>query len=309
MGSTLSSGQPAPAPARPTPDGPFPPPGFKSPHERTARNGDGVWEAWSGVDPIGGSSAIYRSRVHPDRYRRDIYVELLAIDLQRVALHLSAGTHEPESLAVPQDERTGLIPEAEQPRLVAVFNGGFKARHGGFGMQVGSHVFVPAKPDACSVLLLEDGQVKIGMWSALQTQSSPLRAHRQTPPCLVETGKLNPALNHPWKRRKWGLAVGGKEDVRRSAIGVDPSGRTLFYGLGEWVHALHLAEAMAAAGAVSAAQLDINWSYTRFLSYAPSASEGTLEVRAALIPKLVYHKHRYVEKPAYRDFFYLLRRP
>ena len=65
------------------------------------------------------------------------------------------------------------------------------------------------------------------------------------------------------------------------------SGRTLFYGMGEWMSARGLAESMKAAGAENAAEIDINWSYTRFLFFGHPAPGDPLQVTSALVPKSV----------------------
>jgi hypothetical protein len=62
---------------------------------------------------------------------------------------------------------------------------------------------------------------------------------------------------------------------------------------------------MRAAGAVDAAELDVNWSFPRFLVYGPGASP---EVTASLVPRLKVAPGEYVVKPSERDFFYLVRR-
>ena len=100
----------------------------------------------------------------------------------------------------------------------------------------------------------------------------------------------------------------GKLDVRRSALGVDASGRILFYALGEEIEPRPLAVAMASAGAVGAAELDINWSYTRFVLFGRPAPDAPLEATATLLPKISHSRFGYVSKPSGRDFFYLLRR-
>jgi hypothetical protein len=81
----------------------------------------------------------------------------------------------------------------------------------------------------------------------------------------------------------------------------------LFYGLGEWVTVKALADAMRAVGAVNAAQLDINWSYTRFLFFGRPSPGEPLEVTSTLIPKIKHTRQGYVSNPSERDFFYLRR--
>ena len=286
----------------------FPPAPFTPPVERTAKPGDGTWAPLV-AGAAGEPALLYRSMIHPDSYRPHIYVALVAIDLRRVAVHLVAGTREPQSASVPDERRPGLVPPAALPNLLAVMNGGFMSRHGGFGMKVGADVFAPAQPDGCTVALLASGDVRIRTWRELASSAADVVAYRQTPPCLVEQGVVHPALLGSEKPRRWGLSETGGIDIRRSALGVLEGGRTLVYGLGEGVTPRALAEAMRAAGAVDAAELDVNWSYTRFLIYRPQAAPNAPpEVKETLIPKIKHGPGQYVSKPAERDFFYLVRR-
>lgn len=99
----------------------------------------------------------------------------------------------------------------------------------------------------------------------------------------------------------------GRADVRRTALGIDTTGKTLLFALGEELEVNELADAMAAAGAVDAAQLDINWSYTRFLFFGRPREGAPLQVTSTLIPKIKHTKRGYVQTPSTRDFFYVLR--
>jgi hypothetical protein len=246
--------------------------------------------------------------VHPHKVKGFVFVAVVAIDLDATRVHLVAGTLEPASDAVPQARRPGLVPSDVSDRLLAVWNGGFMARHGKFGMKVGADTFVPPRDDACTVALYDDDSIRVATWPALSPTTPSMRAYRQTPPCLVEKGALHADLDSEYGAKKWGSAENGDRDIRRSALGVDATGRVLFYGMGEWVNAKMLAVAMKAAGAAAAAELDINWSYTRFVLFGRAAPDKPLEATTALVPKTKYTARGYVEKPAERDFFYLERR-
>ncbi|MCC6551912.1 MAG: phosphodiester glycosidase family protein [Polyangiaceae bacterium] len=283
-------------------------------HARTAQPDDGVWiampEAAAAQSPGDAVPAMLRTTLHPDRIKPHVYVAIVAVDLRRIDLRLVAGTLEPESTAVPSERRPGLVPAGDQPGLIAVFNGGFMARHGHYGMMLDGDTFVPPRPDACTVAFYRDGPLRIRTWTELAptTAAMTMTAFRQTPPCLVEQGVLHPKLDPDPRPRKWGAAENGDTDIRRSALGLDATGQVLFYGLGEWVTAKMLADAMSAAGAASAAQLDINWSYTRFLFFGRPSPAEPLQVTSTLIPKIKHTKAGYVTNPSERDFFYLKRR-
>jgi hypothetical protein len=206
---------------------------------------------------------------------------------------------------VPAERRPGLVPTADQPSLIAVFNGGFLTQHGQWGMRVDGDDFGAPREDGCTVALLDDGSVRIATHRALVPVLSRLRSYRQTPPCLVEGGTPDARLVHEDTARLWGAAVGGKREIRRTALGLDATGRTLFFGIGEWIWARDLALAMKSAGAVDVAELDINWSYTRFLLYDRSTPP---KVISTVIEKVQYSKDGYISKAAPRDFFYLRRK-
>ena len=175
-------------------------------------------------------------------------------------------------------------------------------------MKVGNDTFLTPRADACVVVMSDDGGVRIGPWSTLAKDAAAAYAYRQTPPCLVQDGDVNPALAAVGRPKAWGGAENGEYAIRRSALGLANGGRTLFYGLGEHVTPRALAEAMRAVGAVEAAELDVNWSYTRFFVYDPARASGASQPIDSLIPKLSHAGGEYVTRPAERDFFYWMRR-
>jgi hypothetical protein len=296
---------PAPDPPPPADPGPpFPPPSFEAPFARTKKPSDGKFSPLE-LGAAEGTGALALAEVHPHPVKPHPRVVVVAIDLRRVGLRLAAGTEEPVSTTVPAERRPGLVPAAELPALLAVFNGGFMAQHGKWGMKADGDVFLPPRPDACTVAILDDGAVRIASFPALEPFAPRIRSYRQTPPCLVEGAALHPRLPAEDTARLWGAAVGGDREIRRTALGIDASGRTLFFGMGEWVWARDLAVAMKSAGAVDAAELDINWSYTRFLLYDRARPP---EVVSTLVDKVEYTKGGYVSKPAPRDFFYLVQK-
>ncbi len=299
--ASSSAGEPSP----PSSSGPpFPPASFAPPHQRSAKPGDGVY-ALLEEGAAAGTNAVARTIVHPHPYKKDPVVVVLAVDLRRVDLVLAAGTEEPVSKTVPVERRPGLVPKEDLSSLIAVFNGGFQTKHGQWGARINGDDFVTPREDACSVAFIDDGSLRIATHRTLVPQASRLRSYRQTPPCLVEGGKPDARLINEDTARLWGAAIGGKREIRRTALGLDASRQTLYFGIGEWIWARDLALAMQAAGAVDVAELDINWSYTRFLLYDRSSPPNVV---STLIDKVEYTKDGYISKPAPRDFFYLRRK-
>ena len=274
---------------------------------RTAEASDGTWEPLvKGRE--GEPALLYRATVHPHPVKGFIYAAIVAIDLTRTDVTLVAGTDEPETKTVPESKRTGLVPADKLEDLLVVFNGGFMAKHGNYGMMLDGDEFFAPREDACMVARRKDGSLWIAPFAEMKGKNAELAFYRQTPACLIEKGQLHPDLDDDYKRRKWGGQNDGRKDTRRSAVGLDATGKVLFYGLGEWVFAKDMAVAMKAAGAVSAAQLDINWSYTRFLLMGRPSPGEPVQVLSTLVPKIEHTKRGYVEKAATRDFFYVTRK-
>ena len=296
----------APAPEPPPPP-PVPPPKFAAPFAKTAQDGDGVWEPLV-PGPPGQPALLYKAIVHPHPQKKPIYAAIVAIDLTRTDVALVAGTDEPETKTVDASKRTGLVPAGVLDDLLVVMNGGFMAKHGNYGMMLDGAEFLTPREDACAVAKRKDGSLWIAPWIEMKGKNADLLFYRQTPACLVDKGALHADLDSDFKRRKWGGQNNGQKDTRRSAMGLDASGKVLFYGLGEWVFPMDIAVAMKAAGAVSAAELDINWSYTRFLLMGRPTPSDPVQVVSTLVPKIEHSKRGYVEKAATRDFFYVTRK-
>lgn len=281
-----------------------PPPGFEPPHASVAAEGDGKWIPMA--DASGQAPAMYKTLIHPDPKRSFAAVALVAIDRKRVDLHLVAGKTEPSSNMVPMDKRPGIVPEGDQGELIAAFNGGFKAIHGHWGMMLDGDTYVVPRDVGCTVALMKDGSLRIGTWKELSSVAGDMRWYRQTPPCLVENGATHPALDVEYAKG-WGATVAGETVIRRSALGVDATGRYMIFGLGDALTAQSLSRAMKQAGAVSAAQLDVNYAYPRFLVYERAAGEAP-KAKTAIIPDIKFRAVEYVGEPALRDFFYLTRK-
>jgi Phosphodiester glycosidase len=292
--------------AGPSAFGPAP---FEPPVPSVAARGDGRWIAVADARAPMGAPSLFKTLVHPDAGRSFAAVAVIALDLQRLSLHAVAGTLEPQSSSVPKSERPGLIPTEDLDLLVVGFNGGFKAEHGHYGMMVGGRTFLPPRKTSCTVALYPSGDVRIRTFDALADSVGAMSAYRQTPPCLVEEGNINDALLEADDAKGWGVSVSGQTVIRRSAVGLDATGKTLFYGVGESVTAGTLARAMKAAGAANAAQLDVNEAYPRFVFYAPAPHGVTPRVTSALIPDIHFSRSEYVGKPELRDFFYVTRKP
>jgi len=254
----------------------------------------------------GNDHAIYRTMLHPDAERSYAELFVFALDLSKFELHAVAGSIEPKSdHGSGGVERPGVVPADELPHLVAAFNGGFKAEHGEFGMMVDGNQLLAPKSYSCTVAANPQGDITIGTWNKL-TNTASYAWWRQTPGCMLENGALHPGLRSD-DTKNWGATIDGKTVIRRSALGLSSDRHTLFVGISNSTTARAMALGMQRAGADTVAQLDVNFSYPRFLVYEPDPQTGDLTAVGA-VKGLVYGSDEYVGRASSRDFFYVTAR-
>lgn len=295
--SSADAGPPARPPFEPSDVGPM----------LTAAKGDGIWVPV--LDPANPDRApvMAKTLIHPDPKRPWAELFVLAIDLRAIDLHLVAGTAEPRATTADGRayQRTGLVPAAHQPLLVAAFNGGFKATHGQWGMRVDDVVLLSARKHGCAVVMEKSGGLLVRPYMATAEDDAVLsgaRWWRQTPPCMFHEGKRHGGLWDP-DSRNWGAALGGDTVIRRSAIGLDAARAILFVGVSNHTAAHVLANGMHHAGASDVAQLDVNWSFPKIVVF-PREPSGARR-GAPLFDGFEVADGEYVTTPSLRDFFYL----
>ncbi|MFO0586859.1 MAG: hypothetical protein U0441_04940 [Polyangiaceae bacterium] len=298
---------------------PFPPEDVGPFDPKFAAAGDGVWvpvpvpgvsaQAGSGEGGKPSSNTeplFYKTLIHPDGKRPWAEVLAVAMNPKTALLHLVAGVHEPHGTAPGSGElkRTGLIPDTDVPSLMAAWNGGFKEEHGHYGMKLDGVLVVRPRADACTIAMNADETLRIAPWKAVSDIEGTFKWWRQTPSCLVDGGKLHPALFD--ENTHWGAAIGGGTVVRRSALGLSEDGGVLYMVVSNSTSPRTLALAMQHLRAYSAAQLDINYSYPRYVLF-PKADSGQREA-TSLFEGFKVDKDDYLRTANPRDFFYVTRR-
>jgi len=271
--------------------------------------GDGEWLGLADVRHASDPPRMYKTLLHPDKGRSWAEVFVVAIDLKQVLLYPVVGTQEPQpdSDEARGYQRDGKIPADRQGMLLAAFNGGFMTEHGGYGMKLDGVTIAKPKPRACAIAYYKDESLRIGSWAALGSTETDMLWFRQTPECMWEDDKLHAGLQAGAGLKKWGSTVDGETVIRRSAIGLNADRSVLYVAITNHTSARVLADGLHHAGASDVAQLDVNWSYPKFVTFEPIGHTHVLHP-VPLAPGFEFSDDEYLRKKEKRDFFYILRK-
>ena len=267
---------------------------------------DGRWTPVSAENDKG-APLMWKSVLHPDKAHPSAELFVVAINLSRARLHSVAGESEPvtEVPSAKGHARSGVVPPEQRDVLLAAFNGGWKGEHGHYGIKVDGVTLVKPREGACTIAVYEDDSVRIAPWVDLADGEPRMRLFRQTPQCMYAKGVRHAGLAVE-ATTNWGAAANGDPVIRRSAIGLNEGRDVLFFSVSHAMTAPAIADGMHHAGAHDVAELDVNWSFPKFLVFGSNAS-GVLEA-SSLFAGFVFTKNEYVRQRSARDFFYLLRR-
>lgn len=192
--------------------------------------------------------------------------------------------------------------------VVAVFNGGFKQLARAGGAVVDGVTLEPLVPSHMTIALDAAGHWALGLWGV---KGYPPRgfhpiSYRQNLGPLVWHGALTAAATSPdWGL--WGAPLGGVPDEPRSGLGVDARGNLIYVATMDHILVAPLGQALIAAGAVTAMQLDINpyWPILGASLVPLHATGGALPVQ---LPNSE-HSPTVYETGWTRDFFVALAEP
>ncbi len=258
---------------------------------------------WTPVGPeVGGQPTMERTFVLPVPQRPDVRVDLVWMNAHTLHFHIMAGTQHPRSASGIRG--AGQVPAAALPHLVAAFDGNFKriqGQYSGFGFRAGGVTYIPPSAGLATFAIYSDHEVSLGSWGT-EILPSPLpNDFLQNLSLIVDNGQIAPATITT-NASRWGLTVGNAIRVWRSALGITAQGN-LIYAAGRITTAQDLAEALQAAGAVRAMELDINSYWVTFNFYQQTASGQVVGTK--LISSMTRPAMRYVATPANRDFVYV----
>jgi hypothetical protein len=207
---------------------------------------------WSPAVTVGTHTAVWLARV-PATAEPGITITMMRFDQRLVTLQLHAGAADPGG-----NWRLGSeIARAERHKLIASFNGAFKLKYAPAGFELEGHIVRPLIRGLASVVIYANGRTDIGAWGAgVPSGRSPVVAVRQNLALLIDHG-IAASNIVSCVLKCWGSTVGLRLDVARSAVGITASG-DLVWAAGEMLSVTALADALLAAGAVRAIELDIN---------------------------------------------------
>jgi hypothetical protein len=188
----------------------------------------------------------------------------------RVDYSLHVGSQDPPTgNAVIGPDSGPMVSAAEQPLLLACFNGGFKVSAGAGGSEVDGQVLVPLSAGLASIVIDAAGVGQVGVWGQdVPAPGAQAWSVRQNLPPLIVGGQPSPQIGD---LSAWGAVLGGVEMTARSALGEDAKG-DLLYAAGMSALPVDLASALVSAGATTAMELDINPTWVQLATAATPGS-------------------------------------
>jgi hypothetical protein len=253
---------------------PLPTPAALVPFGGPAVAGEGAWNPAG--RPVDGMRAVYQTTLVPPGGTQPAGISWM--DTRPLSARLYSGSKSPGGGPY---RYTAPIGPAQAASLVAAFNGGFTMDAAGGGYYTEGRTVVPMRRGAASLVIQADGSISVGAWGSDVVMAPDVVSVRQNLVPLVAGGRPTPpAASTNWPA--WGSTCGatscaasvpGIEHQWRSGAGVTADG-ALVYATGPSLDPLQLAQLLVRAGVVRGMQLDINPSWTVFVSYDPPAAGG-----------------------------------
>jgi hypothetical protein len=261
--------------------------------------GEGVWQPY--IWDADGAVVAYRTFVQPDPERPFAVVGVVAFDLRQTKLNFVLGSEEPSVAGGERGNGRMAAEDMTAGRLLATFNGGFKATHGQYGAMSNGIMPLPAIEGLGTVALYEDGSILIGEWGQDVMPSARMVAWRQNAPLVVQSGQVTAAAERN-SIVDWSGSIDGAVVTWRSGLGLSSDRQVLYYLAGPSLNMPALGRAMVAAGVYQGMLLDINEYWVHFT--AIRAGEEGLTAEGLFAEEMATHADRFLRQSA-RDFFYV----
>jgi len=259
-------------------------------------SGEGTWQSLVSVH---GQPAIRAAFLRPDAQHTSYLVGVVWVNQKLVKMVLHPGYQVPGGSGWSQSSQ---VPPSERDGLLATFNSGFTMNDANGGYWQDGKTGVPLRGGAASMVLFKDGRLDVVRWNSAAA-APDVAAVRQNLGLLVDNGAITPDVNST-TTSTWGATVGNATYVYRSAVGVRKDGSLVFV-VGASMSVRTLANIVHDAGAVRAMELDINQSWTNFITYTHPGN-------GVAVPQMLTkdehpNPYRYLQ-PSSRDFVAVLTR-
>ncbi|MHB8244123.1 MAG: phosphodiester glycosidase family protein [Acidimicrobiales bacterium] len=295
---TSASTAPQPAATKKNSLIPLPEPAAIKPIASPPLPGEGQWHAVG--RRVDGTPAIYEAFLRPDTVHTSLVAGVAWMDTRLLRATLYSGSWIPGGGPY---KYTAPIKAGPARSLVAAFNAGFLMSSAEGGYYTEGKIIMPLRKGAASVVIYNNGSVRIGTWGGRLHMASDVASVRQNLKLLVANGHPVPGLN-PKDNYVWGATLGGSDAVWRSGIGQTANG-ALVYVAGPGLTITSLANLLVHAGAVTGMELDINTDWVDFATFSPSTPNGLASAANGrnLLSDMAGQPNRYFASWWARDFF------
>ncbi len=242
-------------------------PGNLTPLAQGSVPNEGVWQPMYSVK---GEVAARATYIRPDNEHTGFLVGVVWMDPKLVSFKLHPGFQVPGGGGWTEENQ---IPGSLRSSVLATFNSGFTMvdARGGF-WQKGKMVN-ELRTGGASMVVGDDGSLDVRSWEG-GTPGPEVNTVRQNLVLMVNGGELTPEVTNSQVTSEWGATIGNAAFVWRSAVGVRNDGSVIFVA-GPAMNIQSLAKIMKAAGCVRAMQLDINPSWTNYITYTQDNGQTT----------------------------------
>lgn len=259
--------------------------------------GEGQWQTLSSV---GGRPAVQAAFLRPDALHTSYLAGVARLDQNLLRLAYHPGSQVPGGRGWSQP---ASIAPTDLDGLVATFNSGFTMQDSRGGIFSQGKTAGVLRDGAAALVIDQSGRADVVQWGRDRQLGPQVAVVRQNLDLIVDGGRLVAGLDSN-DNPKWGRTIGHRTFVWRSAVGITADG-SLVYVAGGALTTSSLAQLEKDAGAVRAMELDINPSWTSFMTYQHPAHGVAVPVKltADEQPKA----NRYLTTST-RDFFAAYRR-
>jgi len=212
-------------------------------------------------------------------------ITLLWLDPTRLRFRFVPGTRWPEgSPAAPADS----TPSTWTSRMVAAFDGGFKLSDHVGGYYYRGRTVAALRAGLAAFTVTGDGVLHVGVWGADLHLTPTTTVVRENLPPIVLAGVVRARASDGVSR--WGITIGKRTAVNRSALGLLPDGGLVFLA-GRDVTPVEVGDALVGVGVREAMMLDMNALWPTGYLYSHSGSHVTGSKIASWIarPPTIYY--------------------